>query len=187
MNRPLLYAMAVATSLSCAGSLLFIAVPGEATTTVPASTPLEILISDIGFGEFVELDITDAQELDNQGVQPGDISLVELKFFELEATAPADADLSFITQLDVFVESPGLDRLLIATQDDFPAGMALVDMNIEDVDLTDYIVSENMTITTDVSGSRPSRQTEVTARYSLRVGVTAQGACNYIKGDGPEE
>jgi hypothetical protein len=187
MKRLIAYAGVGATVLAACGALLFITVDGESTTTVPAATPLEVLVSDLGFGDFLDLNITEADELQNQGVQPGDISVVELRAFTLEATDPPGSDLSFLEQLDVYVEAPGLDRVLIASQSDFPVGQALVDITPEDVDLTDYVVSESMTLTTDVTGSRPEDATEVVATYALRVGVTSQGACNYIAGDDGEE
>ena len=54
-------------------------------------------------------------------------------------------------------------------------------VDLEDVDLTDYVVSQSLTIRTDVSGRRPEDETTVEARFALRVGVTSQGACNYLR------
>ena len=49
-------------------------------------------------------------------------------------------------------------------------------------DLKDYILSEAMTLTTDVTANRPSEDTVIKATYLLDVGVTLQGvrnqACN---------
>ena len=50
--------------------------------------------------------------------------------------------------------------------------------DIVDVDLTDYVVSHSMTLTTEVSAHRPDADTEVEARFVVDVGVTVQGACS---------
>lgn len=168
-------------ALSCKGKLFSITIADEAETVVPKGTLVETLISDFGFGEFVSMDLTEAQELQNQGVAPGDIKDVRLVIFELEATAPAGSDLSFLNSLEVWVESPGLPAVLIASQDQFPPGQALVEFEIQDVDLTEYVVSESLTLTTEVDGRRPESSTTVLARYEIDVGVTSQGACNQTK------
>ena len=91
----------------CQGQLFTLAVEESAVTTVPAATPLEVLIGDVGLGEFVAFDITQATELQNQGVGPGDIMNVSFTLFELEALTGA-ADLSFLESMEVYVESEGL-------------------------------------------------------------------------------
>lgn len=177
MTRARLTVAALLAVLACQGKLLTITIDDSARTVVPKGTIVETLLADFGFGEFVSMDLTQAQELQNQGVQPGDIKDVRLVVFELEVTQPAGGDLSFLDSLDVVVEAPGLEPKLIAFQDTFPVGEGLVAFEIEDVDLTEYVVSESMTITTEVSGRRPEADTTVVARYAVDVGVTAQGAC----------
>ena len=54
----------------------------------------------------------------------------------------------------------------------------MVQFNLSDVDLTEYLVSESMTLTTDVTGHQPEDDTTVVARVVLDVGVTLQGARN---------
>ena len=100
---------------------------------------------------------------------------------------PVGVDLSFLSSIELWVEAPDLDAVLIASADSFPEGESLVVFDIEDVDLTDYVVSRSMTITTEVTGHRPDQDTLVEARFDLAVGVTGQGACNYIKGDTASE
>ena len=53
-------------------SALTITIEETSTTTVEAGTLLEDLLDDIGFDEFVTMDITASEEL-SQGVAPGDI------------------------------------------------------------------------------------------------------------------
>jgi len=58
----------------------------------------------------------------------------------------------------------------------------VVALDLDDVDLTPYVVSESLTVTTDATGRRPEQDTVVQARFGLSVGVTGQGACRAIGG-----
>ncbi len=165
------------------GVLTRIDVDGSATSTVQGGNILTELVGTLGFSSFTAMDITSAEELQNQGVEPGDIKDVRLISFELEAIDPSGADLAFIESMAVDVEAPDLEQVQIASATDFPAGVALVEFDIEDIDLTEYVVSESMTLTTDVTGNQPPEDTTVEARYLLEVGVTLQGATNARKND----
>ena len=184
MRRFAAYALVAASVLACQAKLFTISVAQEDQVLVEKGTILEQLLGDFGFGGFVSMTPIDSEELQNQGVAPGDIKDVRLVFFELEASSPAGADLAFIDALDIYVEAPGLPQVLLASASDFPEGQAVVAFEIEDVDLTEYVVSEALTLTTDVTAQRPEVDTTVTARFELDVGVTGQGACNQAKGDG---
>ena len=164
LNRALALALAL-PAMGCGGVLTRIDIDGSAQTEIEGASLVEVLAEDLGFGELVSMDLTQAEELQNQGVEPGDIKEARLVSFELEAIEPADADLSFLDAMTLLVSAPGL-----------PQGEALVVFDLEEVDLTEYIVSESMTLTTDVSGQRPDRATRIEARYVVEVGVTVKGA-----------
>lgn len=164
--------------VGCGGSLAHIEVDFSDTTTVPGGSVLSELLGGLGFNDFASMDLTEASELENQGVQPGDIEDVRLITLELEAIDPPGADLSFLSSMDVDVEAPSIASALVASQDQFPAGQSKVEFNLEDLDLTEYVVSESMTLTTDVSGNLPPEDTTVEAYVVLDVGVTLQGVRN---------
>ena len=166
--------------LGCGGKLFTIDVSEQATTVIPGATLLETLAGDLGFGSFVSMNISESEELANQGVAPGDIRESYLVEFTLEATDPPGADLSWIDAMDLYVTAPDLPEVRIASLDDFPEGVSTVSFDLDDVDLTDWIVSESMTLTTDVTGRRPPEETTVTAGFVLEVGVTQQGLCNNL-------
>jgi len=167
-------------ALACGGGLFTITVREDSTVVVERGTILENLVSDLGFPSFVDLDLTETEELANQGVEPGDIKEVFLVDFVLEAVSPPGADLAFLDTLDVLVSAPGFPEVVIAHQDDFPEGVAAVALDLEPVDLTPYVVSQSMSITTDVRGHRPEVDTEVEARFAVKVRVTGKGACNQL-------
>lgn len=168
-------------SVACQGQLFNIRVTEQATTSIPARSTLEQLIGDFGFGDFASMDLTQSQELQNQGVDPGDIATARLVAFELEAIDPDGADLSFMDSMSIYVEAPDLPRLLLASADSFPEGEPLVEFEMTNEDIADHVVSQSMTFTTEVSGRRPDQRTEVMATFSVRVGVTGQGACSQVR------
>lgn len=182
LTRALPAAVVLGLWVGC-DALFHIDVDGTSASTIPAATPFEVVLGEIGFGEFVQMDLTEASELQNQGVEPGDISTVVFTTLSLEATSPAGADLSFIDRIEMWVEADGLDPVRVASQDEFPVGQAQVELDLDEVDLTEFVVSRSMTITTDVTGSRPEDSTTVEAYYALDIGVTKQGCNNYLKRD----
>lgn len=171
--------MTLLLALGCA-KLTTLHIEESAQVTVERGTLLEDLLGDFGFDEFVTMDLTESEEMRNQGADPGDVKNVELIAFELEALEPAGADLSFIESMDILVQAPELEERLLASADDFPEGQAVVVFTLGEVDLTPYVVSQSMTITTDVTAHRPDVDTLVEARFQVDLGVTAQGVRNNL-------
>ena len=184
MRNPSLAILALVALLgSGCGRLVNIRVSDVVETTVERGTIIEELIGSLGFDGLTAIDVFDAQELQNQGVEPGDVKRVELVQFDLEAVAPDDADLAFLEKLELYVEAPDLPKELVASSTDFPDGEAFVALDLTGLDLTDYVVSRSMTLSTEIRGSRPDADTDVTATWALRIGVTGQGLVNGARGD----
>jgi len=168
----------------CQATLTTIDLDRSSTSKVSGGTIFEdwanTWLDVFGFGDFLDMDLTEAQELKNQGVAPGDIKNTHLVRFELEAKSPAGTDLSFLSEMRVFASAPGLPEVLLAQADSFPEGQPLVAFHVDGVDLTRYLTSEKMTLTTKVKGHRPRDDTQVVARFRLRLDVTLQGAASQI-------
>ena len=74
--------------------------------------------------------------------------------------------------------------MLVASQDTFQAGEQTVYFELEGINLVDYVVSESLTIETDVIGTVPENDTTIEAGlFVLDAGVTAQGACRAAQGE----
>ncbi len=119
--------------------------------------------------------------LSTKGVEPGDVRNVRLNSFELEAIEPAGAALSFLAPMSVRIVIEGLDAVEIASHSDFAVGESTAIFTIPEVDLTEYIVSESVTLGTEVSGELPSEDTTIEARVVIDVAVTLKGAINQAK------
>ena len=162
--------------------LLTIEVEGESAATIDGGTILEQLVGDLGFSSFLSMDITEEEELQNQGVEPGDLVRVELTALTLEVVE-GDPDLRFIDSLLVSAEAPGLPTIAVAGADDFPEGEALVALDVIGVDLVDYATSTQMTLRTDAEARRPDQTSRLVARYTLEVEATVRGAAKQTTGD----
>lgn len=167
--------------LACDRPLLRIEVTERADTVVEGASLLEQLAGDLGFDEFTTFDLSAAQELRNQGVEPGDIQDVQLLAFELEVLDPEGQDLTFLDSMAVYVAAPDLPQVRIASQAPFPVGEPAVSFSLDAVDLTEYATASSMTFTTEVTGRRPDQDTAVQARIQVDVGVTTQGARNQVR------
>ena len=96
-------------------SALTITIEETSTTTVEAGTILEDLLDDIGFDDFVTMDITASEELKNQGVEPGDIREARMTVLELRVLSPEGGDLAFIDEMALSVESPDVELATLAS------------------------------------------------------------------------
>lgn len=162
-------------------SALTITIEETSKTTVEAGTILEDLLDDIGFDDFVTMDITASEELKNQGVEPGDIREARMTMLELRVLSPEGGDLAFIDEMALSVESPDVELATLASQDSFPEGESVVPFDLADLDLTPYVVSQSLSINTDVTAHRPSEDVEIEAWFQLEVTATVQGAVNQVK------
>lgn len=171
---------------ACQGALFTFTTEGSQSTVVEEGTLLEALVSDLGFGELLEMEVVIEQALEDRGVEPGDVDGVYLEELVLTATAPDGGDLSFLGDLAVSVSGGGLPVQLVAWQDRFPEGQPSVPLNIEEVDLTDYVVAEQMSLVTEATGRRPDEETTLEAAFVIRIGATRQGLCNAARSRGEE-
>lgn len=163
----------------CGVTVTHIAVTGSSSTTVEAGTVIEDLVGDLGFGEFVSMDLTKAQELQNQGVAPADISSAVLTDFTLTATS-GEPDLSFFSAMDLTVEAEPYDVLRVAWSESFAEGSATVDFKTTGADIREYVTSQSMTLTADATAHRPEEDTEVRGDWTVDVGVTTEGAVSNL-------
>ncbi len=92
------WAWAAGALVACQLTVYSTTITETATTEVPGGTLLEQLVGELGFGDFLNMDLTESEELVNQGVEPGDIKEVYLVDFVLAATSPPGADLSFLSR-----------------------------------------------------------------------------------------
>lgn len=178
--RPLrrVAAAAFLLGLACDASPLAIEVERSASAVIESGTIVDQLVGDLGLAEFVGMDITADSELQNQGVEKGDVREVYLSRFVLRSED--GTALSFIDSVTIFVQAPDLERRQVAFADDFAGDE--VDFEVEAINLKKYVVSESMTLSAEIDGQRPDMDVTVEATATLNVVATLQGACKAVRG-----
>ncbi|OIP39756.1 MAG: hypothetical protein AUK47_09445 [Deltaproteobacteria bacterium CG2_30_63_29] len=148
-----------------------VSVDGE--TTVPAASPLELILGDIPLTEaFTHFDITQAQGFKNDKYTVDDVDSVRLKSLVMTATVPEGADLSFLGEVIFYAETAGLPQKEIARQDTFPVGQRAVSFAVVRDDLKSYLLAPEGGITVEVlDSSRPKFETTLSIKAVFDVDV----------------
>lgn len=167
--------MVAGGSPSCEDALLFTVVSTSQTEIEGSALGIELV--GLVFPELATFDISQSKELQNQGVEPEDLESVKLSSFTLKVSSPDTIDLSFIDSIRFLAEADGLSQVEIASYGDIPAGTRQIDLTLADVELVDYVVSDTMSITTEVQARQPSEDTVLEATVTFDVQVTPQGFC----------
>jgi hypothetical protein len=148
--------------------------------TGTAFIPRDHTVGPVEMPEMENLDLVLAI-IENPGVGGEDITEAVITSLRVEVLEPEAGDLAFAERVEVFAEAPGLERVRVAWQDEFPAGEPIVEFETDDVNLRDYVASRSVTIRAEISGDAPDELVEVEAVANLNVGVTLKGACNHMK------
>lgn len=161
--------------------LLRLTVEESATTVVEGAGVLGAVLSTLDFGGFDDFDVTIEQELEDQGVEPGDLRSVVVTTLRLSA----EPDLAFLEHLEVYVSGDGVQDVLVASGDAFPQGQPVVDLDMTDVDIQSAVIAGEMRFRVEATGSLPQDDVELTTLVVVDVDATAQGACRQAGGSGP--
>ena len=153
-----------------------ITIEQSSTSQIEAGSIFENFIGDMGFGDFLNMDLSQSDELKNQGVSKDQIDSVKLTNFVLIITAPdSDQDFSFLDSLTFNVEAPNVARKKLAQGGPFADGTRKVTLNVENLELAPYVSAEKMDIISAVSGHRPRHDTTIRADLTFRVDVRVFG------------
>ncbi len=116
------------------------------------------------------------QTLSNEGVpvdRVREIRVTRLELVHLEPVCQVQlgCDLGFIQSLEVFVDSPGLERKRLGSITS-PGQVRIIEMAIDDVELSDYIRAESMTFVAHITlDGRPIQDVHLEIRSTLGVDV----------------
>lgn len=159
-----------------------VVVEADGRAQIPEGGVLEELLGDLDFAGFDDIDITQAQEFENQGYTEDQIDSVRLETVTLTVSTPAGGNFDFLDSIAFFVEAEGEERVEIARLDPVPMGESVVELEVDgSVELRPYVVADAMTVTTEASGTRPEDDTTVDAHLSFDVDVNVSGACSVAR------
>jgi hypothetical protein len=169
----ILSAVALAGLATCDG-LDNIDVDAGGQSSIPAATPLDMVLGALDFEAFSSLDFS--QEFRNQGVAKDDVDSVHLVSMTLTITDPPGASFDFLDSIVFYMQTEGQPRIEIARMSPVPPGMTQLTLDVaESAELEPYVVAPKLEIVSEVEGSLPPQETTVDAQVVFDVDVTIPG------------
>lgn len=74
------------------------------------------------------------------------IEEIKLTKLQLIITSPSDVDFSFLESIEVFISTEGLDEIRIASKIEVPETVSILDLEVSDDDLKEYIKKDNYSL-----------------------------------------
>ncbi len=115
--------------------------------------------------------------LSAQGINPNEIDSASLVGLRLQVTQGTSLE-KWLQSISLYVEAPGLPRVLVAQKSGIgalPAGTTQVDLDTSGVDLKPYVLATTTTVTAEGSGTVPPVDTTLEATATVRVKVNVAG------------
>ena len=178
--RPLLplpvYALLLLMACSPPG---FIAeVKGE--TTIPAS-PLGVIAPLDAFpalSGFSNLDFSQNQDFQNQGITKEQVGSVKLSSLQLKVSAPSDQDFSFLDTVEFYAKTGDREVLIASKQNIAVLGLKapypVLTLDLKNVELQPFVTAPSMSISVRGTGRMPSQEVRLMADVKLQVTVRAR-------------
>lgn len=169
--------------------LLLLAAACEPTFTFTFSrtTPLPLPAcplpesADGGAGLVGDVTVDSTADVDNQGLDPGDVKSIRLRRVSLHVD-PAGTDLAYVNEMDVYVSAPGEPEALVAQQDRFPEGQRDVALQVTGVNLRDYATAPQMELRLRARLARcPGEDQGLLVHTTFEVRATPQGLLHGAK------
>lgn len=134
---------------------------GPIEVELPATAVIQGISSHIpgavgGDNGWANVSGTISRTIANQGVKREHLRSASLKEARISVTLPEDGHLGYIESFAVYIEAPGLERRRLAhASEAFASRPNRVEMDIEDVDLLDYVVAEQLSLIPEVVINHP--------------------------------
>ena len=142
----------------------------DSEATVERGSVLEGLLEAFAFGDFVNMDVSSTSEFENHHAEKERVVNARLVRATLTITAPEQQDFDFIEHIAFFVSAPGQPEREVASKQ-VPRDVRSFELEMPDLDLAPYVRADTMSLTTEVTGRRPSEDT--TLRAALRFHIEA--------------
>lgn len=179
-----LVAMAVIVAfLACDTSIELIEVEESASMPIPTTGKgIEFDKEEFEVGEG--LDPMESPEMEQYGGTAAAVAEVYLTDASLTVTDGAE-NLDFLDFIALYIEAPGMDRVLLAQEDSVPVGKTHFGLDVhDDVDLGDYVSAGLVQPIVVVSGIEPDLDpgsiTTMRLDFTMSMGVSMAGTCEAL-------
>ena len=182
LRRPLLLIAAIAAvALACDAEINLVDVDHEESLPIPA----ELAGQDLDHEEFLAgegFDPLTSPEMEQFGGTAAAVGEAHVLTVELAAVGGA-GNLDFLDAIEFHISAPGMQRRLLASQDEIPMGKSWISLQVnDDLDLTDYIGGGAIQPIIVVTGTGPDQATELNVAFTMSLGVSVASACESIFG-----
>ena len=152
--------------LSLAGQgchLLTFDVHVAGTAMVQGSTLLSSALTPLGplGGQLGAFDISQTQDFKNQNINKSQIQSVKLHSLQLTISSPTGETFDFLKEVQFQASTDGQPTVTIAHKNPVPTGVSTFYVDLDDVELVDYVAAPQMSITANVSGQPPPQNTTI--------------------------
>lgn len=168
---------AVAAFLACDTSISLVDIDESADVVIPSSGTGKIEFDqlELDFGEgFSPMESDEMQQYGGSAASVGEAFLTEATLKILKG----DEYLDFLDSIAFYIEAPGMDRILLAQEEEVPVGRSAVALGVhDDVDISDYAIAGLIQPVVVISGIEPDEESTVKMEFKISMGVSMASAC----------
>lgn len=114
----------------------------DTEVTIPSSTGINL-----PFDIFTpDTETNSENKFESNDTRKDLIEEIKLTKLQLEVTSPSGADFSFLESIEVYISAEGLDEIKIASKTDVSPTSNLLDLEVVDVDLKEYIKKDSYSL-----------------------------------------
>lgn len=136
-----------------------IKIPATSLLSVPVISPVPVTVNS-------------QESFENNNTRANLVKDVSLKKLTLTITDPATETFNFLRNIKIFIGTGDEDKILLASLDNVPMGVASIELISSNARLDNYIKASSYTLYTEVS-LRSSVSKELTVRADSKFKVTA--------------
>lgn len=120
------------TNLSIPSASITVSNPSVTPTTVEFTTP--------------NVPTQQATKFSEAGTAQSLISEIKMTRFNISATSTGTttANLDYLKSLTIYIKAAGVGEAMIASKSDIPAGLTSISMDLQDVNIKEYIFKDNI-------------------------------------------
>lgn len=165
--------VALLLALACAGcpglNQIAFDVNSTGRSQIPGSPAGGVLPQLGGFGALTNMSFNQSHDFTNNNTDKDHIDSARLARLTLKVVDPPDQTLSFLSSVQFHIKTDTLPDKVIATATSIPQGAQSIELTIPDEELADYARADSFSITTNASGTSPTRNTTLEADLTMHI------------------
>ncbi len=158
----------VAAGAGCGTPTVDFDVPISAETSLEGAGLIDQILGNFGFADFANVDLEASQEFKNEDVRREQVVDARMTFLNLSIKSPQGANFDWLDSVKFSVAADGEDTVEAASAT-IDNGETDVSLDVNDVDLSPFVRSETMEITTEADARSPPNDTTITVNLNFKI------------------